>query len=165
MRSAQLLPRRSQVRPRHLAVAAAALLLVVQLRFHWRFTPLWPRNTLAKPAPEVTSEALWQAPGRGGAGHSSGSDNKKRVRAVIGVQTGFNSPHPEPRYDYALRRVKLRESWFPSDAAQLARSSLRPCAEDTDHTHVAETLRGVPWQRLRRRGTVAWWSRPGPPTG
>lgn len=121
MRPAQSLPRRSQLRPRWIAIAAATLLLTAQLLLLWRFAPFRPHTPPAWPATETAWGDLWQAPGRGAPRNGAASDSRKHVRAVVGVQTGFNAPHPEPRYDYALRRAKLRESWFPADPTQLAR--------------------------------------------
>lgn len=121
MRPVQSLPRRSQLRQRWVALAAAAFLLTAQLLLLWRFAPPRLHTPPAWPASEAGFGELLQAPGRADPRYGASSDSRKRVRAVVGVQTGFNAPHPEPRYDYALRRAKLRESWFPADPAQLAR--------------------------------------------
>lgn len=122
MRIAQTVPRRSRVRTRWIAAAAAALLLLLQLHLHIRFPPfcshhspsITPTTDRASSDPSFTSDD-------GIFGQSSTIDRRKRVRAVIGVQTGFNSPDAEPRYNYALRLVKLRETWFPGDSTELTR--------------------------------------------
>lgn len=77
MRPAQSLPRRSHIRPRWIAAAAASLLLIAQLLLHWRFPPSgrttpqpnWapkqPGTTFGKPggAAAAASAAGAAAPG------------------------------------------------------------------------------------------------------
>jgi hypothetical protein len=43
------------------------------------------------------------------------SNNRKKVLAVVGVQTGFTSPKDinSRKYDYTARRKALRKTWFP----------------------------------------------------
>lgn len=44
---------------------------------------------------------------------------RKKVVAVIGVQTGFTLDHSNPKYDYGLRRRALRATWFPASQEEL----------------------------------------------
>ena len=44
---------------------------------------------------------------------------RKKVLAVIGVQTGFTVDRSNPKYDYGLRRRALRASWFPASPEEL----------------------------------------------
>lgn len=59
-------------------------------------------------------------------GNPMGS-NRKKINTFIGVFTGFTDPgrieNPEEaqKYDYALRRKALRETWFPSNRKELDR--------------------------------------------
>ena len=122
MRPAHSLQKRTHLRSRWIAIAAASLILITQLLLHWHFPPLSLLTSNTKSGSEAAFNNLGHV-----SGHAEpclvreGKSDRKRVRAVVGVQTGFNAPHPESRYDYALRRAKLRESWFPSGIAQLAR--------------------------------------------
>jgi hypothetical protein len=41
---------------------------------------------------------------------------------VLGdVQTGFNDPGVEDKYNYVKRRAVLRKTWFPADVQALER--------------------------------------------
>jgi hypothetical protein len=50
-----------------------------------------------------------------------GSDQQQRIRLFIGVFTGFNGPAAAngTKYNYALRRQALRETWFPGGRQHL----------------------------------------------
>ncbi|GAB4819945.1 hypothetical protein N2152v2_006991 [Parachlorella kessleri] len=45
---------------------------------------------------------------------------RKRVLAVVGVQTGFTTD-PRPKYNYMKRRQQLRATWFPDSPAAIER--------------------------------------------
>lgn len=140
MRTAQSVPRRSQLRTRWIAGAAAAVLIFLQFRLHVRFPPFssHPSPSITPTADKVSSDSLF--PSDGALGQSGTIDRRNRVRAVIGVQTGFNSPDAEPRYNYALRRVKLRETWFPGDSTELARCVHKSTQHSISHHIVRSTF-------------------------
>ena len=93
--------------------AAITLVILAQLQLHWHVAaflrPLsWPPSSPHLAGFAGQNSAV-------GAGR-----RRRRLRAVVGVQTGFNAPDALPRYNYQLRREQLRRTWFP-DATERKR--------------------------------------------
>ena len=91
-----------QVRVSGIIAGAIALVVVAQLQLHWHVAAF-----LRPPSRESARH-----PGRGHGADAAGG--ARRLRAVIGVQTGFNGPEAQPQYNYQLRREQLRRTWFPN---------------------------------------------------
>ena len=81
---------------------AFALIILAQLQLHW--------HVASYLRPPSTASA-WHLD-RGRAARAAGRG--RRLRAVVGVQTGFNGPDAQPQYNYQLRREQLRRTWFPN---------------------------------------------------
>jgi hypothetical protein len=79
--------------------------------FNFKFT-LHAIDTAAV-APSAASPAVYDPPTFAIAG-------RKKVLAVVGVQTGFTTNRLNPKYDYLRRRQALRASWFPANRTALA---------------------------------------------
>jgi hypothetical protein len=83
----------------------------------------------APPQPHAGLPAGWSGsreagPGGGssaGAGAQRQQRQRQRIRAFVGVFTGFNGAAAAngTKYNYALRRQALRETWFPGSRQQL----------------------------------------------
>ena len=95
---------------------AIALVVVAQLQLHWHVAAfLRPPSTASPRHLALDREA--GAAGRG-----------RRLRAVVGVQTGFNGPDAQPQYNYQLRREQLRRTWFPNATERIRCASGPPAA-------------------------------------
>eukprot|EP00873_Tetraselmis_striata_P008348 jgi/Tetstr1/428612/TSEL_018601.t1 len=78
------------------------------------------------------------------------ADGRQRVKAFIGVQTGFQgrvTPDTPDKYNYELRRQLLRQTWFPRDEAEMNRLlflkgyAMRFVIGQTDDQSAEEQLR------------------------
>ncbi len=91
-----------RIRASGIIAGAFALIILAQLQLHW--------HVAAFLRPPSTASA-WHF----GRGREAGAAGRGRgLRAVVGVQTGFNGPDALPQYNYQLRREQLRKTWFPN---------------------------------------------------
>ena len=91
-----------RIRASGILAGAFALIILAQLQLHWHV------GAFLRPPSAASARHLRRGRGPGAAGRGRG------LRAVVGVQTGFNGPDALPQYNYQLRREQLRRTWFPN---------------------------------------------------
>ena len=107
--------------------AAIAIVIIAQLQLHWHVAAFlrpqsWP------PA----SSRLGDLAGRRSA--AGAGQRRRRLRAMVGVQTGFNPPDAEPRYKLpAAARAAAQDVVPRQDQAQQVPTALAPTVNEVWH--------------------------------